>query len=399
MKPKVRIPLVLTEGFRFFFLFSSLFAFLSIGAWLLVLYAEDGFLSFLMPRLAMDATLWHGHEMVFGYATGVVAGFFLTAVPNWTKTEPARAAYICTVGGLWAIGRIALWYSADLPAWLVAVCDLIFLPPLLLRLMYSLRNNPQPHNIIFTSLLAVLVATNLMCHLEWLGVTEDTAGLGIRTGLFVIGMMIFVLGGRVAPAFTRNALRRKGVDEAYMPYTNPMANKLALISTALFTLSIVFQPPAWIIGVLALVAAGANIWRVSGWQTKRTLHDPILWNMHLGYVMLILGLATYGISMLMEWPSEISALHVMGIGAIGGMTLAVMARATLGHTGRPLKLNKALVVTYIVICLAAFVRGFLPDVMVESYDVWILTSGALWMSGFAIFLVVYLPIFLQPRVK
>ena len=399
MTRQTSIPLVLTEGFRFFFLFSSLFAIFSISAWLLLLYAANSNLAFLAPRLMMDVSQWHGHEMVYGYATGVVAGFFLTAVPNWTKTPPAKAIYITAVGLLWLVGRVALWFSADLPFWLVVVCDLIFLPPLLLRLMYSLRNNPQPHNLIFTSLLAVLVATNFLCYLEWGGVTENTATIGIRAGLFTIAMMIFVLGGRVAPAFTRNALRRAGVDEAHLPWTDPRANKAALILTGLLTASIFLPAPSEVIGVLGLAAAIANVWRIRGWQTKRTFHDPILWNMHLGYVMLIVGYFTYGIAQLTGVISEVAALHMLGIGAVGGMTLAIMARASLGHTGRALKLHPVLMITYIAIAVAALTRSLMPDLAPDFYDGWIFASAFLWLIGFAIFVAAYLPILTRPRVK
>lgn len=399
MRRQLAIPLVLTEGFRFFFLFSALFAIFSICAWLLLLQGVDGWMAVLVPRPFMSISQWHGHEMVFGYATGVVAGFFLTAVPNWTKTPPAKAAYICAIGGVWLIGRVALWYSDALPLILVAFCDLIFLPPLLAKLIYSLRHNPQPHNLIFTSLLAVLTATNLLCYLEWFELADDTAYLGIRAGLFTIGMMIFVLGGRVAPAFTRNALRRQGVDEAFMPWTDPRANKVALVLTALFTFSIFIQPPDWVIGILALAAGLSNIWRIRGWQTRRTFHDPILWNMHLGYVMLIVGYFTYGLAQMTGVLTEVAALHMLAVGAIGGMTLAIMARASLGHTGRPLRLSPMMVVTYIVIALAAILRSVMADLIPDFYDIWIHASAGLWLVGFLIFVIAYLPILSSPRAE
>ncbi|HAT87159.1 MAG TPA: NnrS family protein, partial [Rhizobiales bacterium] len=340
------IPVVLTEGFRFFFLFSSMFGLLSISAWLISLYMEDGVFSFLRPKLAMAATGWHAHEMIYGYAVGVVSGFFLTAVPNWTKTEPAKAAYIATIGMVWLAGRLVMWWSDLLPAEFVATIDLVFLPPLLVRLIIQMRNNPQPHNLIFMGLLGLLWMSNLLCHLEWMGWTDETASTGLRVGLFTVGMMIFVLGGRVVPAFTRNALRRMEVSEEELPDTHPAANKLALLTTGLFTLALFFPVPEAVLGTLALLAALANAWRFSGWKGLSILGYPILWSLHLGYAMLILAYAFYGLALLTGVAMESAALHILAIGAVGCMTLAIMSRASLGHTGRPLTVRPILGVAY-----------------------------------------------------
>lgn len=393
------IPVVLTEGFRFFFLFSSMFGLLSISAWLISLYMVDGVFSFLEPKLAMAASSWHAHEMVYGYAVGVVSGFFLTAVPNWTKTEPAKAAYIATIGMVWLGGRLVMWWSDLLPAEFVALIDLVFLPPLLVRLVIQMRNNPQLHNLIFMSLLGVLWISNLLCHLEWMGWTDDTAQTGLRVGLFTVGMMIFVIGGRVVPAFTRNALRRMDVSEDKLPDTHPMANKLALLTTGMFTLTLFFPVSEAVVGILALLAAGANTWRFSGWKGLSVLGHPILWSLHLGYLMLILAYAFYGLALLTNVAMESSALHILAIGAVGCMTLAIMSRASLGHTGRPLLVRPILAAAYLLVAISALARAVLPDLMPDSYDLWVQLSAGLWLAGFAIFVVAYFPILTRPRLQ
>ncbi|MCT4656356.1 MAG: NnrS family protein [Cohaesibacter sp.] len=393
------VPVVLTEGFRFFFLFASLFAIFSISAWLSELYSQGGFFSYLTPIVAMDGAVWHAHEMIYGYAVAVVAGFFLTAVPNWTKTQPARAAYIMSVGGLWLLGRIAMWYSGTLPVGLVAFADLIFLPPLLVRLVMQMRNNPQLHNLIFISLLGVLWIANLLCHLEWLGLSEETAQTGLRLGLFTVGMMVFVIGGRVVPAFTRNAMRRMGYEEEQLPDTDPRANKLALVTTGLFTLSFFFSLPEMVTGCLALAAALANAWRFSGWRWQATLKVPILWSLHLGYSMLILAYAFYGLAQVTGLASESSALHLLAISAIGCMTVAVMSRASLGHTGRPLEVRPMVALAYILVVLSGLVRAFLPDLVPATYDHWIWISGGFWVVGFVLFIGVYFPVLTTPRLR
>lgn len=231
--------------------------------------------------------------------------------------------------------------------------------------------------------------SNLLCHLEWLGWAQDTAQTGLRAGLFTIGMMIFVIGGRVVPAFTRNALRRMDVSEKSLPQTHSLANKLALF----------FPLADWAIGGLSLCAALANLWRFSGWKGRSVLDQPILWSLHLGYAMLIISYAVYGIALLTHLPLENAAVHLLAIGAIGCMTLAVMSRASLGHTGRALAVRPIVAIAYILLSVAALVRALLPDFHPDLYDLWIYLSAAFWLMAFAVFAKVYFPILTHPRIQ
>lgn len=396
---RLPVPLFMTEGFRFFFLFSAIFALISIVSWLLALYSTVDILTIFQPSPSMPITQWHGHEMVFGFSIAVVSGFFLTAVPNWTQTPPAKAAYIITIALLWLLGRVAMWQSESLNPWLVAFADMIFLPPLLIKTAYSLRKNPQMHNVVFVSLLAVLILTNGLIHAEWIGITEETATPAIRTSLVVIGMMVMVIGGRVVPAFTRNAMRRRDMDEADMPYTHPLANKLALLSSILFVFTVLLSLPDWAQGLTALLAAVGNAWRFSGWRSFKLLNEPIVWSLHLGYAMLVLALFAFALAGLTDWIAASDALHVMGIGAIGGMTMAVMSRASLGHTGRKLKVRPVMALAYSCLAFAALARAFGPVFLPDFYEASIWLSAAFWLSGFAIFLHVYRPILVGPRLR
>ncbi|HQF31489.1 MAG TPA: NnrS family protein, partial [Hyphomicrobiales bacterium] len=195
-----KVPIFLTAGFRFFFLAAGLYAILAMAAWLswLGIHAAGG--AVVTPTMAMAPHFWHAHEMIMGFAVAVISGFFLTAVPNWTNTAPARAAFVSSVGGLWLAGRLAMWFSAFLPAFLVAVVDLAFLPALTVRLAINMRNNPQPRNVVVVGLLGIVTIGNLMMHLEWTGITDDTAASGARLALFTIGGLIAVIGGRVTPS-------------------------------------------------------------------------------------------------------------------------------------------------------------------------------------------------------
>ena len=391
-------PTVLTEGFRFFFLSAALFAVVSIAAWLawMAIHAASGMVT--RPSFAGAPHLWHGHEMIFGYAAAVIAGFFLTAVPSWTGTAPARALFVAGVGGLWLLGRLAVWFSAHLDPFLVAAVDLLFLPLLTVKLVGNLLRRPKPQNLALLSLLALIFAGNVMVHLQWTGLAKDTALDGLRLGLLAVAALIAVVGGRVVPAFTRNALLRDGEEEA-LPRQVPWANRLGILCAVGFALAMGFGAPDWLSGVLAALAALFNGIRLAGWRSARTFHAPILWSLHLAFLMLVLGYAGYAVTLLTGALGEVGALHLLGIGAVGGMTLAIMSRAALGHTGRPLAVATPIALAYLLIAAAALLRAFGLEAAPGDYYAIMFLSGGLWCAAFLLFLVVYWPILTRPAVK
>ncbi|PLX37832.1 MAG: NnrS family protein [Hyphomicrobiales bacterium] len=391
-------PLFVSAGFRFFFLSAGIFAVFALAAWMLwlAIHAANG--------MVVEATInvaphyWHAHEMIFGYGAAVVSGFFLTAVPNWTGEPTARARFVAVVGAVWLAGRLAIWFSTYLPAPLIAFVDLVFLPPLIARVAWNMRRNPQPRNLVFIGVLAAFVVANLMVHLEWIGVTSSTLIPGLYFGLTLLAVMITIIGGRVVPAFTRNALRRGG-EEVRLPVSRAWSDRAGILTAVILALTVALDLPDVVIGIAAAAAAAANGIRLSAWRWQDTLHDPILWSLHLGFGMLVLGFATLSCAYLFEFPSTIGAYHVLGIGAVGGMTLAVMTRASLGHTGRALKVAPSIGVAYAVIGIAALVRGFGTDLFPAWYNTVIFTSGLLWIAGFTIFSVVYWPILTGPDAR
>ncbi|MEZ5840956.1 MAG: NnrS family protein [Hyphomicrobiales bacterium] len=396
---EVKVPIFLTAGFRFFFLSAGLYAILAMAAWLswLGLHAAGG--AVVTPTIGVAPHLWHAHEMIFGFSVAVISGFFLTAVPNWTNTAPARAMFVSSVGGLWLAGRLAIWFSAFLPAGLVAVVDIVFLPALTIRLANNMRNNPQPRNMVVVGLLVIVTIGNILMHLEWMGLTGDTAATGARLALFTIGGLIAIIGGRVVPSFTRNALRRLG-QERLLPVDRPLFDRIGVVSAVavgpLVALEAAGLPEA-VAGVVAIIAGLANAARLAGWQGQRTLGEPILWSLHLGFLMIAAGFLLYGAAMFVPGLGEIASLHLIAIGAVGCMTLAMMTRASLGHTGRALKVAPAIGIAYLLVAAAALVRVFGLVAFPANYYEVIFLSGALWMAGFAIFSVVYFPVLTGPR--
>lgn len=382
-----------TDGFRVFFLAAGLFAILSIGLWSvwLAVHAMGGTIN--LPTAAAPH-LWHAHEMIFGYGSAALAGFFLTAVPNWTGARAAPHLFIAAVAGLWVLGRIAVWTSGGLPAGLVAVLDLALVPVLAAKVLTQLLRRPKPQQMIFLGLLALFWIGNLMVHLEWMGWTDDSLWAGLRVGLLTLGATIMVLGGRVTPGFTRNAMVQAG-REIGLP-RNPMPLAVVAITAAIsLPVGYALGLDESVIGPLAVVAGGAGLLRVALWRGLWTKDKPILWVLHLSYALNALGFMTFGLAGL-GIGSEVAGLHLLGIGGVGGMTLAVMTRATLGHTGRALVAPGPVVLGYVLMPLAASAR-FAGSAIPALYYPGVFIAAGLWLLAFSLFTVALWPVFLGPR--
>lgn len=384
------------EGFRVFFLAAGLYAVFTLIVWegWLGIHAAGGMVSDL--PFAAPPHLWHAHEMIFGYGTAALGGFFLTAVPNWTGAKAARHLFIATVAGLWLAGRLAVWYSAHLPPALVAVADLAFLPVLGAKILTQLVKRPKPQNLMFLGLLTIIWTGNLMVHLEWTGIAGDTLWSGLRTGLLGLCAMIAVLGGRVTPSFTRNAMTKSG-RETRLPASRLPLDAAGIAGAILLPLGFLAGLAEPVLGAVAGTAGLAALGRLAGWRGGWTLGQPILWSLHLGYLMLATGylalaLALFGIG------SEIASIHILGIGAVGGMTLAVMSRAALGHTGRPLVAPGPVALSYGLLPVAALLRGA-GSAWPDLYYPAVLGAGALWILAFTLYLAALWPVLWGPRAE
>ncbi len=387
------LPLLFSAGYRIFFFLAGLFALFSMALWLahLVLRAGD---SQVFALVAIDPHMWHAHEFIFGYGSAAVAGFLLTAAPNWTKSKGASEAYFAAVSGLWLAGRLAFFLSGALPVWAVALVDLALLPAVGFRILMLLLRRPKAPQMILLTMIALVWSGNLMMHLEWLGWTEDTAARGMRVGVLALGALIVILGGRVTPAFTRNAMLRTG-RETGLP-VNPAPLAAASIISAIATVLVLLiglgdhyaAVPAILAGVLVMI-------RTSLWRPLWTLPFPILWTLHLSYLATGAGLLMWGLAALGAG-SEIAALHVLSIGGIAGMTLAVMSRAALGHSRRPLIAPKALAIAYGLVPVTAFLR-YSAEMWPQTYDANILLSGLMWIAVFLLYSVSLYSVFTGPK--
>lgn len=372
-------------GFRPFFLGAGAAALALVGLWVAAYVGE------MSIRTYYDPLNWHAHEMIFGYATAVIAGFLLTAVRNWTNIPTVQGKPLAALAALWLAARVLAFVPPVLSHWLIAAVDVIFLPALALSLAGPLLRSRQLHNWIFPAILGVMAAGNVLVHLQVLGFTQDTAYTGTYLAVDLIVLVIAIIAGRVIPFFTERAL------PGAVPRRRTAVDRVALAAVVAFAATHPFRPPPMLVGAIALVAGAAHGARLWGWYDRRVWSAPLLWVLYLGYAWIVAGFALHTLATIRVL-SPLLALHAFTAGAIGVLTLGMMARVALGHTGRPLQAPAPIAAAFVLINLAALVRVLFPFALADRYVADIGLSGALWAAAFAVFLAVYSPILIRPRV-
>jgi uncharacterized protein involved in response to NO len=370
-------------GFRPFFLAAGIYAVLLMALWLLVL--RGGLVIGEMPPL-----VWHGHEMLFGFTVAVIAGFLLTAAQNWTGIRTPSGPPLAALFLLWLAGRLG-FLVPGLPAAWVALADLAFLPVLALALAWPILKAKQLHNYPFPVMLLALTAANALVHAEALGWAADSASLGLHLATYVVVTMIVVMGGRVIPSFTDNKLRTRARHWKLIERLVPVSTLAALIAALI-------APDSPVTALLAALAAGVHGIRLAGWHTRKYWSVPLLWILHLGYAWIALGFALLALSAAGIVAAAGSALHAFTAGGIGVLTLGMMARVALGHTGRMLEPAPLMTLAFVAVNLAALIRVALPLFFPDSYAEGMAAAGLAWMVAFGLFAAIYTPILLRPRV-
>jgi uncharacterized protein involved in response to NO len=372
-------------GFRPFFLAAAIFAVVLMAQWVLTFVGNLEFASY------YGAIGWHSHEMIFGYAVAVIAGFLLTAVRNWTDIQTAAGAPLAGLTALWFAARLMPFFPGAFPPWLIAVVDLAFLPALAIALSIPLLRSGQRRNLIFLPLLGALAAADLLVHLELTGYAGSSARAGTFLGLNLIILLIVIMGGRVIPFFTEHALA--GV----IPKRRPAIEWLSVASATAFVVAELLLPDSMLAGGLAALAAVSNGIRLIGWYTNRYWRVPLLWVLHMGYAWVVTGFCLKALAAIgLISPQFI--VHAFTVGGIGVLTLGMMARVSLGHTGRPLKVSTLVALAFVLINLAAVLRGILLIIFPQWLPQFVVVSGSLWVAAFALFFVIYAPILTQPRI-
>ncbi len=367
-----RGPALLSYGFRPFFLSSALFALVAIPAWVLIWHGEIAGAGYFLP------TDWHVHEMVFGYGAAVVAGFLFTAVPNWTGRLPTCGWPLALLLVLWLAGRVVVAGGLGLRPIGVAVVDQMFLLAVAAMIAREIVAGKNWRNLKVLLPVSLLWLANLLFHVEAL--VEGSADLGRRLGLALLIFLILLIGGRVVPSFTRNWLVQRGATR--LPVAFNRFDALCLVSGAAALIAWVVAPYGMTCAVLSAVAATLNLTRLLRWRGVMTWRSPLLLMLHLAYLMVPLGFASAAAAAL-DLAGQAGAAHIFGIGAVGGMTVAVMMRATMGHTGRPLVAGPALTAAFVLVVAACAARVAGPAVRLGPLD-GIDLSAVLWTAGFAL---------------
>jgi len=371
--------------------FRAFFALAGLAALILIVFWNAMFNGSLTAEHYYPNNYWHAHEMLLGYAAAVIAGFLLTAVKNWTGKPTVTGDPLASLCLLWLYGRILPFYAGLLPDALIALVDFAFLPALAYQVSKPIIEAKQYRNLFFIGLLLLLALGNGLIHAEMLGLQDNMASTGIQLAVATIIVLILIIAGRVFPFFTERGI------PGTLIIRNPLLDNLSVASAVVvFALQLV-GISGTLLAVAALAAVAANIARLSGWYVQRVIYVPLLWVLYAGYAWIILGfvltaLAAYSVVL----PSL--ALHAFTLGGIGALTLGMMARVSLGHTGRALKASNAIAIAFLLINAAALFRVLLPIAMPGWYENLIYVSTLFWLAAFSLFVFVYTPILTRARI-
>jgi uncharacterized protein involved in response to NO len=384
-----KIPPLLRLGFRPFFLSGAIFSVFAITLWLLI---YKGTIS-LSPL--GGGYWWHIHEMIFGFGGAIIAGFLLTAVQNWTGARGAQGTTLLTLFLLWLAGRIFLVIPELLGSTIASIIDLVFLPTVAYVLAKPIIAIKQYRNLFFVPLLVLFTLANLEMHLAIHYPTTFNTVYSGYAGVMLVTFLMSVMAGRVVPMFTANGTKTPKATP--LPWLDKVTN--GCIAIVMF--SLLLQPlvgfSANFFGVLLIIASVFQTIRWLRWRPWITLNVPLLWSIHGAMKFICFGLFALGASYLIpEVPSN-HVWHLLTIGGIGGLILAMISRVSLGHTGRPLTPPKSMTIAFVLINLAALVRTFGPWAVPEKTLLFIDISGAFWILAFVIFIVGYGPMLIRAR--
>jgi uncharacterized protein involved in response to NO len=377
---------ILQLGFRPFFMLAGLSGVILILLWGLI-FAEG------KPVTAYGSVYWHGHEMVFGFVVAVAAGFLLTAVKNWTGRQTAQGTALLLLVLLWLLGRILPFFPATIPYWLIAAVDLSFLPAVAATLIPLLLKTKNHRNLVFIGILFLLAAANVAFHLSAAGFIEGGTRYALYAAVYTILLLISIMGGRVIPFFIERGLGGDFKRKSF-PIIDNAASLLLLLLGVLHTAGL--SGPG--MAAIALLASVFHLIRLYGWYGKGVWQVPLLWVLVLAYSWIVIGLFLMALAMAGVLSTSL-ALHALTIGGIGSMTIGMMVRVSMGHSGRELYAPALMASAFVAMNLAVVVRVFLPLVLpLESYPSLVLISALIWAISFSVFVVKMSPVYFSPRV-
>ena len=380
-------PAFFSYGFRPFFLGAALFAGVAIPAWILILAGVGGSASLSAPR---D---WHVHEMVFGFLPAVITGFILTAIPNWTDRAPISGRELMFLFALWLVGRAVMAIPSLAPL-ISAIVDGAFLLTVAGLVWREIAATGGWSLAPMGGLITLYAIANISFHV--LALSGAESDLPVRMALALIMVLLALIGGRVTPNFTREFLAAQ--DKAEQPAPFSRFDGVSIVLVAIAAVAWTVQPEATATGVMLVTAGFVNLGRLLRWHGWATWREPLVLALHLGYGWLAISLLILGGAILgMGLPKE-DAVHALTTGAVGVMTLAVMTRASLGHTGRPRHAGPMTVFIYVLVTLGAILRIFGPTTDLPATLVLGLAAVG-WSGAYVLFVLVYGPFLLRPSLE
>lgn len=369
-------PTMFAYGFRPFFLAAGLWA-----AFGMLLWVPQYFGQITIPT-HLNGLDWHFHEMLYGYVAAAITGFLLTAIPNWTGRLPVNGWPLFGLFLLWLGGRAAILLSAKIGSVLAAVVDVSFLATLAAVAAREIIAGKNWRNLRVLIVLGVLITGNIVFHAEVL--ITGTAQYGTRIGIAAVIGLIMLIGGRIVPSFTNNWLTRNNPGRLPVPFSR--FDMAAIVASALALCAWISAPTNSVTGALMVTAGLLQALRLARWAGDRTLANYLVLVLHVGYVFVPFGFLLIGLSAwLVDVPAS-AGIHAWTVGAIGLMTLAVMTRATLGHTGQPLQIGRPTQALYALILVSAVLR--IAAAFIGSADT-LEFAGISWIAGFTLFVLLY----------
>lgn len=383
-QPSYQGPAFLSYGFRPFFLSAALFAGVAVPVWALILTGVTDSPFRYAPR---D---WHVHEMLFGFLPAVITGFLLTAMPNWTDRPPLKGTPLLALVTLWLAGRltIAMPWPTPLVSALIDGGYLAVLAAIVWREIIAGKAwDRAPIGIV----ISLYATANILFHVLTLSGSETD--LPERMAVALMMLLLTLIGGRVTPSFTSDYLAERGLPDQLPSFSR--YDGLTILLTAVAALSWVIQPQAITTGWFFIIAGLANIVRLSRWRGWLTWREPIVLILHVGYGWLAFSLLLIGGATLGFCLKPADAVHALTTGAVGAMTMAVMTRASLGHTGRPKRADRLTVLIYMLVNLGALLRVFGPTIGLPA-NLMLGAAAAAWSGAYLLFALTYGPSLTRP---
>lgn len=387
-KPEDFGPPILRLGFRPFFLVAGIFAVLSMAIWM-----ANYVFSVEFTFSGIPANLWHAHEMIFGYAMAVVAGFLLTAIKNWTGVEVLRGKPLALLLVLWLAARLMPLSNLAIPMIVIAITDIAFLLLLSIACLRPVLKVKQYKQVGIISKLFLLALCNVVFYLGITGVVSDGVQWGLYSAIYMIVALVLVMMRRVMPMFIKN-----GIDGDIELKNRAWLDYASLIMLIVFWISDVFTTFEHLTALTAVILSILHTIRLAGWYTNRIWCKPLVWILVLAYGFIILGFALKALAIYANVSPSLS-LHAFTAGGIGLVTIGMMSRVSLGHTGRNVFEPPTIVFwSFAALVLGAIIRVVFPIFNMEFYVYWIGISQLLWMVAFAIFVLLYAPMLVSARV-